>query len=88
MSFSQALWQYFPGQMLATSSGPPANDDSFPPAYFYTQPGATGPGFYDNMGPQSWQEGSSVTGDLYNPHQQTFDQPGNAVAPRRMLWEM
>eukprot|EP00961_Rhodomonas_salina_P151568 2040394-Rhodomonas_salina.2 len=41
--------------MLATNSGPPANDDSFPPAYFYTQPGATGPGFYDNMGPQSWQ---------------------------------
>ena len=26
-----------------------------PPAYFYTQPGATGPGTFDNMAPQSWQ---------------------------------
>lgn len=34
------------------------------------------------------QEGSAVTGDLYDPHQQTFDQPGNAIAPRRMLWEV
>jgi hypothetical protein len=34
------------------------------------------------------QDGGAVTGDLYDPHQQTFDQPGNAVAPRRMLWEM
>eukprot|EP00291_Cryptomonas_curvata_P005076 CAMPEP_0172177104 /NCGR_PEP_ID=MMETSP1050-20130122/15230_1 /TAXON_ID=233186 /ORGANISM="Cryptomonas curvata, Strain CCAP979/52" /LENGTH=74 /DNA_ID=CAMNT_0012849545 /DNA_START=18 /DNA_END=242 /DNA_ORIENTATION=- len=67
----------FPGQML-----------DIPPAYFYTQPGATGPGMYDNMAPQSWQDGGAVTGDLYNPHQQTFDQPGNAIAPRRMLWEV
>ena len=34
------------------------------------------------------QDGSAVTGDLYDPHQQTFDQPGNAIAPRRMLWEV
>jgi hypothetical protein len=34
----------FPGQML-----------DIPPAYFYTQPGATGPGMFDNMAPQSWQ---------------------------------
>ena len=102
-----------------------------PPAYFYTQPGATGPGSYDNMAPQDWQvdlacaclpvvvvlaqnskghtceciwlamligplnrlhilhprcplnawhtdaqDGGAVTGDLFNPHQQTFDQPG------------
>ena len=65
-----------------------------PPAYFYTQPGATGPGSYDNMAPQDWQDGSSVTGDLFNPHQQTFDQPGNAVLDRevlpmhRMLWQV
>ena len=65
-----------------------------PPAYFYTQPGATGPGSYDNMAPQDWQDGSAVTGDLFNPHQQTFDQPGNAVLDRevlpmhRMLWQV
>lgn len=29
----------------------------FPSAYFYTQPGATGPGMYDNMAPQDWQVG-------------------------------
>ena len=34
------------------------------------------------------QDGGAVTGDLYDPHQQTFDQPGNAIAPRRMLWEV
>jgi len=64
-----------------------------PPAYFYTQPGATGPGMYDNMAPQDWQEGSAVDGDLYDPHQQTINQPGNAVTDRetpvmrRMLWQ-
>jgi hypothetical protein len=26
-----------------------------PPAYFYTQPGAMGPGMYDNLAPQDWQ---------------------------------
>ena len=31
-----------------------------PPAYFYTQPGATGPGMYDNMAPQDWQVGDST----------------------------
>jgi hypothetical protein len=25
--------------------------------------------------------------DLFDPHQQTFDQPGNAIAPRPMLWQ-
>ena len=51
-------------------------DCSFP-AYFYTQPMATGPGFYDNLCPQSWQDGSAATFTLQDPHQQTFDCPGN-----------
>eukprot|EP00292_Cryptomonas_paramecium_P027862 CAMPEP_0113667028 /NCGR_PEP_ID=MMETSP0038_2-20120614/3210_1 /TAXON_ID=2898 /ORGANISM="Cryptomonas paramecium" /LENGTH=57 /DNA_ID=CAMNT_0000582601 /DNA_START=156 /DNA_END=329 /DNA_ORIENTATION=+ /assembly_acc=CAM_ASM_000170 len=51
-------------------------DCSFP-AYFYTQPMATGPGFYDNLCPQSWQDGSAATWTLQDPHQQTFDCPGN-----------
>jgi hypothetical protein len=73
--------------------------------------------------PQGWQDGSTTTGDLFNPHQQvdflsdpctffrpwrctrvctidlnaaltvwniaqTIDQPGNAIAPRRMLWQI
>ena len=53
-----------------------AQDCSFP-AYFYTQPMATGPGFYDNLCPQSWQDGSAATFTLQDPHQQTFDCPGN-----------
>ena len=44
-------------------------DCSFP-AYFYTQPMATGPGFYDNLCPQSWQDGSAATFTLQDPHQQ------------------
>ena len=51
-------------------------DCSFP-AYFYTQPMATGPAFYDNLCPQSWQDGSAATFTLQDPHQQTFDCPGN-----------
>ena len=45
-------------------------DCSFP-AYFYTQPMATGPGFYDNLCPQSWQDGSAATFTLQDPHQQS-----------------
>ena len=45
-------------------------DCSFP-AYFYTQPMATGPGFYDNLCPQSWQDGSAATWTLQDPHQQS-----------------
>jgi hypothetical protein len=48
-------------------------DCSFP-AYFYTQPMATGPGFYDNLCPQSWQDGSAATFTLNDPHQQS-EQP-------------
>jgi hypothetical protein len=116
-----------------------------PPAYFYTQPGAMGPGMYDNLAPQDWQvrmvsgdallplslaahgsergdkwregereekahlrdlpwrvvrcpaslapicdpvscspaplqDGSSVTGDCFNPHQQSIDQPGACLS--------
>jgi hypothetical protein len=47
-----------------------AQDCSFP-AYFYTQPMATGPGFYDNLCPQSWQDGSAATFTLQDPHQQS-----------------
>ncbi len=47
-----------------------AQDCSFP-AYFYTQPMATGPGFYDNLCPQSWQDGSAATWTLQDPHQQS-----------------
>jgi hypothetical protein len=43
-SFVNRFLSIAPGQML-----------DIPPAYFYTQPGATGPGMYDNMAPQSWQ---------------------------------
>ena len=50
-----------------------AQDCSFP-AYFYTQPMATGPGFYDNLCPQSWQDGSAATFTLQDPHQQSKDQ--------------
>jgi hypothetical protein len=46
-------------------------DCSFP-AYFYTQPMATGPGFYDNLCPQSWQDGSAATFTLQDPHQQVL----------------
>jgi len=60
----------------ATDLFPPSQDCSFP-AYFYTQPMATGPGFYDNLCPQSWQDGSAATFTLQDPHQQTFDCPGN-----------
>ena len=45
-------------------------DCSFP-AYFYTQPMATGPGFYDNLCPQSWQDGYAATFTLQDPHQQS-----------------
>ena len=31
---------------------------------------ATGPGFYDNLCPQSWQDGSAATFTLNDPHQQ------------------
>jgi len=48
----------------------PVQDCSFP-AYFYTQPMATGPGFYDNLCPQSWQDGSAATFTLQDPHQQS-----------------
>ena len=47
-----------------------SQDCSFP-AYFYTQPMATGPGFYDNLTPQSWQDGSAATWTLQDPHQQS-----------------
>lgn len=40
----------FNGNMLAAVK--PASDDSFPSAYFYSQPGATGPGYFDNLAPQ------------------------------------
>ena len=40
----------FSGNMLAAVK--PASDDNFPSAYFYSQPGATGPGFFDNLAPQ------------------------------------
>ena len=49
-------------------------DCSFP-AYFYTQPMATGPGFYDNLCPQSWQDGSAATFTLQDPHQQSKKSP-------------
>jgi hypothetical protein len=32
---------------------------------------ATGPGFYDNLCPQSWQDGSAATFTLQDPHQQS-----------------
>ena len=32
---------------------------------------ATGPGFYDNLTPQSWQDGSAATWTLQDPHQQS-----------------
>jgi hypothetical protein len=32
---------------------------------------ATGPGFYDNLCPQSWQDGSAATWTLQDPHQQS-----------------
>jgi hypothetical protein len=32
---------------------------------------ATGPGFYDNLCPQSWQDGSAATFTLNDPHQQS-----------------
>ena len=51
-----------------------AQDCSFP-AYFYTQPMATGPGFYDNLCPQSWQDGSAATFTLQDPHQQSKRPP-------------
>jgi len=35
---------------------------------------ATGPGFYDNLCPQSWQDGSAATFTLNDPHQQS-EQP-------------
>eukprot|EP00294_Goniomonas_avonlea_P012396 CAMPEP_0114567754 /NCGR_PEP_ID=MMETSP0114-20121206/15662_1 /TAXON_ID=31324 /ORGANISM="Goniomonas sp, Strain m" /LENGTH=56 /DNA_ID=CAMNT_0001754389 /DNA_START=64 /DNA_END=234 /DNA_ORIENTATION=- len=47
------------------------------PQYFYTQPMATGPGFDDNLAPQSWQDGAAATFTLWDPHQQTFACPGN-----------
>ena len=65
----------FPVQCV-DSLGALVQDCSFP-AYFYTQPMATGPGFYDNLCPQSWQDGSAATFTLQDPHQQTFDCPGN-----------
>ena len=40
----------FSGNMLAAVK--PTSDDSFPSAYFYSQPGATGPGYFDNLAPQ------------------------------------
>jgi hypothetical protein len=33
---------------------------------------ATGPGFYDNLCPQSWQDGSAATWTLQDPHQQSM----------------
>jgi len=63
-------------RLLSLTVCVPWQDCSFP-AYFYTQPMATGPGFYDNLCPQSWQDGSAATFTLQDPHQQTFDCPGN-----------
>jgi hypothetical protein len=57
------------------AASPPSFQDCSFPAYFYTQPMATGPGFYDNLCPQSWQDGSAATFTLQDPHQQVKNFP-------------
>ncbi len=61
-----------------------SQDCSFP-AYFYTQPMATGPGFYDNLCPQSWQDGSAATWTLQDPHQQSKYFDYHVVSPLLFL---
>ena len=58
-------------EMFGLNSGCFLLQDCSFPAYFYTQPMATGPGFYDNLCPQSWQDGSAATWTLQDPHQQS-----------------
>ena len=61
---------WFLSRICCLTFGVLLQDCSFP-AYFYTQPMATGPGFYDNLCPQSWQDGSAATWTLQDPHQQS-----------------
>ena len=63
------------------AASPPSFQDCSFPAYFYTQPMATGPGFYDNLCPQSWQDGSAATFTLQDPHQQVKDFPFRPFTP-------